>query len=229
MEAAEVLEMLADHKFLINLFKSAVILKVTGAKQHAFARNYVSRRQDGVFLTCRAPSGAEVEVPIVRTRGYLGATISYGNFERATLDRRLQVAEHAYKRLKPVLGCRRGVPLALRVQVYQVCVVTTLHFAIFAAGFGEQEVTRIHRTLMRHLRCIALSPRHITHETNQNLCWRLEKDTPRLEKDTPAGELERVWTAKSEAWQQRRERLKTPPYPSFMSGQKAQCAAGLAE
>ena len=213
LEAAEILHMLASHQFQLNLAKSAVMLSVRGTRQHAFCRNFVVRRKEGVYLKCKTGEGVEFKVPIVKRWGYLGATISYANFEKDTIDRRLQAAEHAFHRLKPVLGCRRGVPLSLRVQVYQTCVRTTLQYAIFAAGFGPMEARRLHSTTMRHLRYIALSPRVVTRESNQDLCERLGIMVP-------LADLHSTWMRKCQAWQERRDSLslqdlgrQTPCFP----------------
>ena len=176
----------------------------------------MARRADGVFLKCKAKSGKVYWVPVVSKWGYLGAVLTYKHPEKETLDRRMKAAEYAFQRLKPVIGCKRGVPLHLRLQVYQACVMATSHYAIFAAGFSPSEAAHVHRKVMNHLRYIAGSPRHITRETNEHLCSRL---VGRL---LPLQELCRLWESKHLAWSQRRAELhpediglNTPPYPDI--------------
>ena len=214
-EAAEVLHLQEAHHFQLNLSKSAVILRVEGPRKHGFHKQYVAKRCDGVYLKCAAREGQVFRVPMVKSWGYLGAIIGYGNFQRDTLTRRLTAAEHAFQRLKPVLGSRRVVPLKHRVQVYNACVMSTLQYAIFASGFGAGEVARIHGMIMKHLRYIAGSPRHITHERNDCLCHRLGQSLP-------AVELYNVWERKCRAWRARLIGLTTedilhltPCYPAF--------------
>ena len=73
-------------------------LRVKGPRQHASLSDYVAKRSDGVFIKSKARSANAYKVPVVGKWGYLGAVISYNNFEKETLDRRLQAAELAYLR-----------------------------------------------------------------------------------------------------------------------------------
>ena len=49
-EAAEVLALLEDHGFQLNLAKSAALIKIVGPKTYSFHRGYIARRKDGVYL-----------------------------------------------------------------------------------------------------------------------------------------------------------------------------------
>ena len=67
-------------------------------------------------------------------------------------------------------------------------------------GFGPSEAARIHRTVIRHLTFLAMSPRHRTRESNVNLFNRLDRLTP-------LADLCKVLEMKHLAWQKRRESL----------------------
>ena len=190
-------------------------MKVDGPRTHILNKHHILRRKDGVYLKCATKDGLEFRVPVVKSRGYLGAIISYGNYQNETLQRRLQAAELSFTRIKTVLGCRRVIPLWQRLRVYSVCVTSALQYAIFASGFGPTEVAKTHGVCMRHLRYIAHSPKHITRESNEQLCDRLGRQLPVVE-------LYATWERKCRSWMARRAQLpeqdiqhQTPCYPPF--------------
>ena len=207
--------------------KSAAILKVVGRKERAFYKNYVMRRADGVFLKCSTRSGKTYHVPLVKNWDYLGATLSYAAHAADTVSRRVCAADHAFSKLKQVLGARRSLPIHQRLAVYDACVQSTLVYAVFATGIGALEARQIHYMMMRHLRYIAHSPRHITRESNEQLCQPLGRPLP-------LATLHHVWGKKCRAWQQRREVvsqqdlvLSMPPYPDLMAALNPLVPAGL--
>ena len=51
-------------------------------------------------------------------------------------------------------------------------------YAISAVGVGAPEARMIHYKVIRHLRFIGHSPRHITRECNEALCARLHRPMP---------------------------------------------------
>ena len=216
-EAAEFLSALEDAGLQLNLQKSAAMLKVVGPKERAFYKNYVMRRADGVFLKCSTRSGKTYHVPLVKKWDYLGATLSYAAHAADTVSRRVRAADHAFSKLKQVLGARRSLPIHQRLAVYDACVQSTLVYAVFATGIGASEARLIHYMMMRHLRYIAQSPRHITRESNEQLCQRLGRPLP-------LATLHHVWEKKCRAWKQRRKVLSpqdlvlsVPPYPDLLA------------
>ena len=177
------------------------------------------RRADGVFLKCSTRSGKTYLVPLVKKWDYLGATLSYVTHAADTVSRRVRAADHAFSKLKQVLGARRSLPIHQRLAVYDACVQSTLVYAVFATGIGASEARMIHYMMMRHLRYIAQSPRHITRESNEQLCQRLGRPLP-------LATLHHVWEKKCRAWKQRREVLgpqdlvlSVPPYPDLLAAQ----------
>ena len=145
---------------------------MVGKRAHAFNKNYVVRRREGVFVKSCSSAGERFSVPIVSKCDYLGAVLSYTHFERDTMARRVRAADFAYSRLKQVPGSRRMLTMSQRLEVYDVCILRTLRRGIFTTGFGTAEARTIHVMIMRHLRFIADSPRQVTHETSEHLCER---------------------------------------------------------
>ena len=131
-EAAEFLELLEGYGFLFNIGKSAAINRLVGPRQAAFNKQYIARRKNGVCLKFIGKSKT-FWIPVAKKWDYLGATITYRNFEADTVLRRIKASDHAFARLKPVLGCHRKLKLCQRLAVHTACVTSTLHYAIFAS------------------------------------------------------------------------------------------------
>ena len=199
-EAAEILELLTELGFEINLTKSVAVLKLVGSRAKAFSKTFVRKHRDGTALKCTTKTGTVFNIPIVRKCDYLGAVIGYEQPVRDTVCRRIKAAEYTFKRLQPVLGDRRTLTLQQRLAVYDTCVSSTLTYATLAAGPGRADLLRIHAVVIRHLRHMARSPRHVTHESNLALCDRLGRSLPLL---WVRGTLEK----KQAAWSVRRQRL----------------------
>ena len=217
-DIADLLEALEFVGLTLNLAKSAAILKVVGPKARAFYKNYVMRRSHGIYLKCITRSGRVYHVPLVKKWDYLRATLSYTHHAADTVQRRLKAADHAFSKLRHVLGAHRGLPVKQCLVVYDACVQSTLLYAVLAVGMGTTEAKQIHYLTMKHLRFIARPPRHMTHRTNEDLCRRLNRPLP-LE------HLRNTWEKKSRAWLDRRQNLDpqdiihlVPQYPDLLSG-----------
>ena len=227
-DVADFFHLLESAGLQINLGKSAAILKVVGPRLHAFQKNFILRRANGVFLKCKCTNrDTTYHIPIVKRWDYLGSTLSYTGFAQDTVLRRVKAADHAFAKLRNVLGCRRSLALAQRLAVYDTCVLSTLLYAVMATGIGTQEARLIHGTVMRHLRFLANSPRHVTHETNDDLCSRLRRALP-------LAALKHVWEKKCRAWTDRRLMLhpqdvvgRVPQYPDLLPALTALTVAGV--
>ena len=216
-EAAEILNLFEGFGFELNLQKIVVIMKITGQRAHAFHNNFATKRSEGVFLKCGLPGGKQYELPLVSKCDYLGTTLTYTRYEADTVARRIQAADMAYKRLRAVLSCKRVLSLKQRLEVYQTCVLSTLKHGIFASGFHQGEAKAIHGLIMRHLRHMAGSPRHITRETNEHLCSRIGMPTP-------YEWIRKTWETKCRAWTRRRQAVgkqdityTVPEYPNLLT------------
>ena len=149
-DVADLLEALEDVGLTLNLAKSAAILKVVGPKAGAFYKNYVMRRSHGNYLKCVTSSGRVYHVPLVKKWDYLGATLSNAHHAAYTVQRRLKAADHAFSKLRHVLGAHRSLPVKQRLAVYDACVQSTLLYAVLAVGMGTTKARQIHYLTMKH-------------------------------------------------------------------------------
>ena len=203
-DVADLLDALESAGLTLNLAKSAAMFKATGPKLKSFCKTHVMRRADGVYLKCATRAGKTYHVPLVKKWDYLGAILSYAAVESDTVLRRIRAADHAFTKLRQVLGSRRSLSLAQRLSVYDACVQSTLFYGILAVGVTPADAKQIHYMTMCHLRFIAHSSRHITRESNVELCTRLGRPLP-------IGTLHQVWERKCKAWHCRRDQLHLRP------------------
>ena len=109
---------------------------------------------------------------------YLGVQISYTNFEDATLDSRLAVAQLTRGRLIKVLHARRYLQLHKRLQLYTLCVRTAALYGLTSIGVTAAGLRRLHTFEVKHVRAIARSPVHLTRESTVQLYQRLRLHSP---------------------------------------------------
>lgn len=61
--------------------------------------------------------GGQVKIPIIRKCLYLGTMLSYDDFQKQTIDMRIQAGWNNFRRLQPWLCRKRKVSLALRLKI----------------------------------------------------------------------------------------------------------------
>ena len=222
-QAAEVMQTLTSYGLNISLEKSAALMTYTGAGQYRMRKRHIRTVKGTSYLVCVCPDGAAFRLPIVQKFGYLGITISYVRPEKHTLQRRLMAAEYAHKRIRSVLRSFRTHSLKARVALYFQVVWPTLHYGILEIGLPEGGLRKIHVLVLKHIRAIAQSPSHVTHETTEHLLGRLSLDTP-------SALLQQLWLTKTKVWSLRKahaashdivhmipEYPATPAFPSAMN------------
>ena len=142
-DVADLLDALESAGLTLNLAKSAAMFKATGPKLKSFCKTHVMRRADGVYLKCATRAGKTYHVPLVKKWDYLGAILSYAAFESDTVMRRVRAADHAFTKLRQVLGSRRSLSLAQRLSVYDACVQSTLLYGTLAVGVTPADAKQI--------------------------------------------------------------------------------------
>ena len=114
-----------------------------------------------------------VLLPIKKEHTYLGAKISYGHFARATVNYRITQSWAAFNRLHRVL-ISKALPLSVRLRLWAACVNTVLLYGLSSLILDSQCATKLRSHVTAHLRIIARSPAHVTHESNHQLYARLQ-------------------------------------------------------
>ena len=110
-------------------------------------------------------------MPLKKFHIYLGACISYENFEKQNMLHRLQACRAAFCRLRPTLMAHRALNMHKRLALWKVTVVTSALYSLLASGFTAKTFDLLRVVLTRQARAIARSPRHLDLE-NDACFWR---------------------------------------------------------
>ena len=116
---------------------------------------------------------------ITTSHTYLGAVISYRNFELSNLKHRLQKTWGSFWRLHHLL-ISRALSMKTRVRLWRACVFSILRYSLLSVGLPPQGPTMIRQAVNRQLRLIARSPGHIWHTTAEDISQRVQVEDPWL-------------------------------------------------
>ena len=156
----------------VSVEKTVVLLHLGGSAAKKAMQGRVFRGRKDTFLEARTKTGP-VRIPVRKEHKYLGAIITYGRFERSTVDYRLQQAWQTFHRLHRLLTSK-ALPTSTRVRLWQACVGSVLLYSLPSIGLDAQTAHKLRTQVTKQLRRVAKSPAHVTHESNQQLQSRLQ-------------------------------------------------------
>ena len=174
----EVFDLLADCGMVANADKSSVVLGLRGTSARKWIRAHTVSRDGQPCINFGVP-GRPILIPRVAKFGYLGVQVSYGSFEMQTFLSRQQAASSNRARLAKLLHSKQ-LSIRRRVSLYMSCVRSSLIFGLHATGLTDAVLRKLSATDSRHLRAIARSPAHITHESTAELRRRLRVVSPEM-------------------------------------------------
>ena len=153
-------EVFSSLDLCINSKKSALLLKLVGTEA---VRYDMHRRCD---------------IPIKSTHVYLGIVLTYGMYEEETMKHRLRLAAVHKHRLSRILQGRGGLTRPQRLRLWRVAIATSMMYATHVVGLTQASFRSLHVMMVRHLRAIMQSPRHLTQEADLDFLVRISQDTP---------------------------------------------------
>ena len=171
-----ILSDLADMGMQVSVDKTVILLALAGPSYTQVTAPYVKRRRKERYLLVAVRAGP-VNLPIKTSHTYLGIKISYQNFERLTMQHRLQQSWQAFHRLSSFL-CSKKIPLAQRLRLWTACVQSIARYGLDSVGLDEVSASKYRSHTTRQLRRIAHSLGHLTHESNSALHARLAVPDP---------------------------------------------------
>ena len=160
----------------VNSSKSKVIIKPQGPQAKAWLRKHLFRTPQGQVLRLGTPCHP-IDVPRVHSLTYLGVEASLAGFELQTCALRLRMSAQIKHRLVKVLHTAK-LGLQHRVRLYQACLRSSMPYGQHAVGLNMAVLRRLEAADARHLRGIARSPAHLTHESSLHLRQRLRISSP---------------------------------------------------
>ncbi|CAE7412177.1 unnamed protein product [Symbiodinium sp. CCMP2592] len=150
-----ILDALRANGMVINLAKSAILLRHRGSFIKGWLRRHLIQKKDGNVLRLRSSEGYVYEIPIREQHTYLGIKISYHSPSRCAVASRLQAANQAWQRLRGVLCSTRHLALSERLQLSRrTTVLPTLLYGIAASSLEDKDIQKMQHMITKHLRAI---------------------------------------------------------------------------
>ncbi|CAE7237188.1 pol [Symbiodinium sp. CCMP2592] len=166
-QAGTVLQLLTDCGLIISKEKTVCLLRADGVQAPNAIKKVVRKTKQGKLLKL----DVNWEMPLKKSHIYLGACISYENFESQNMQHRLQACRAAFSRLRTTLMAHRALNMHRRLQLWKATVVTSAMYSLLASGFTAKTLDQFRVVLTRQARAIARSPVHLDLENNDKF-WR---------------------------------------------------------
>ena len=135
----------------VNFQKSIVVLRLCGKAVAALSKSYLVWRNGAQHLRLRC-ADCDMYIPCSTSMPYLGATLSYDNFELQTYKTRAQQAHARFQELRRVLRTNGAVACRHRVRIYKATVWPTLWYALSSVGLTVDVLKGVGSLLAGHLR-----------------------------------------------------------------------------
>ena len=173
-QAAQALAILEKMSLVLSKEKTVCLLKAEGSQAPHAKKKIIVQTKDGKYLQL----SPDYRLPLKRQHPYLGAIISYADFENQNAKHRVQAGKVAFQRLRPYLMNRRALSFAKRVALWKATVVSSTFYGITASGITPKGLDLMRVTLTKQVRAMANSPRHLTLESDRDFWQRLRLKAP---------------------------------------------------
>ncbi|CAE7235568.1 pol [Symbiodinium sp. CCMP2592] len=171
VEAGRALSILEDLGFCISRDKTVCLLKAEGVQVPHLMRKITRKRLQpkGTLLIL----DERWTLPLKRDHIYLGAVISYGNYEMLNAQHRRHAGQAAFSRMRTTLMSHRALSLDKRLHLWRTIVLPATLYSLSSSGYTRKSFDLIRVLMVRQIRAIARSPRHLTEESDLHLLQRL--------------------------------------------------------
>ena len=149
----------------VSLSKTVAIFTYRGTMSGMVRKTYTKMRKNGRVLCLDDGT----ELPIVQQHVYLGAIVSYQNYEDMTVRHRLSLAKVQYDRLRRILNNRRSLTRTQRLCMWRTCVETVMMYAIPLCQHRQSSIDCIQTQMMKQIRAITKQPVHLTRVPDAEL------------------------------------------------------------
>ena len=157
------LDLLTDTGLEVNQQKTIAVFKLLGPGTSKYMKRFTKRTKEGVFLIIPSKHHGNFMIRLVSHFTYLGTTLNYGNFEKATMQHRIKAATKVSHQLTKWLHTNNSLSTHQRMKLWYQCVFPCATYGIRNKGMTVNTVTMLDRMLMTQLRRIYREPVHLTH------------------------------------------------------------------
>ena len=176
-ETRTVMRVIEEMGMTLNPSKAAAIVTFRGSQRAQATAHCLLNK--GKHRLLGVGTGRErIFIPVTQTTKYLGAQISYGDFETATLKHRLQQGRVRYWQLVSILNSKQSMTLQHRIALWKCVIWPTLSYGLGGSGLSTANLKTLQSTVMKQLRAIAGSQSHVTRESDRTLLDRLDVQSP---------------------------------------------------
>ena len=162
-EVAVLFAVLEEYGMSISTDKTVAIFTYRGTKREQIRKQYTYKSKDGRMLKI---SHADKHV------------VTYASYEAATLQHRLSVGKERYRQLRKVVNSRKVLGRGHRLNIWFTCVWSTMQYGLTACGVLATGLKELQSVMMKHVRAISAMPAHLTHVSDNELCYKLGISLP---------------------------------------------------
>ena len=135
----------------VNFQKSVVVLRLCGKAVERLSKSYLVWRSGVQHLRVRCTDN-DIYIPCATQMPYLGAELSYDNFELKTFKGREKQATARFQELRRVLRTNGSITTRHRLRIYKAIVWPTLWYALSSVGITTEVLRGVCSVLAGHLR-----------------------------------------------------------------------------
>ena len=146
-----VIETITELGMRINFQKCLATVALKGFRQLRASKS-IFRQWNGVKCLMLRHDHHNIYIPTAEQMPYLGAILSYGNFELATAKHRAAQATANFGQLRSVLRTNGPLSQARRLSVYKLCVWSALVYGIVSTGITASACRLLQSTAAMQLR-----------------------------------------------------------------------------
>ena len=161
-ELSVIMDTLEEFGMKLNDDKAQILFTVRGQQRQRCRKEFTTRQKDKLVFVVAGSRGVR-HIPLVRSTVYLGATISYEQYEAQTVTRRVQKANVRFWQLQRFFTSRRGLSVCHRLRMWMVTIRPTLMYGLDCCPISPALMRQITMVVMKHLRVICSCPSHISH------------------------------------------------------------------
>ncbi|CAE7356962.1 unnamed protein product, partial [Symbiodinium sp. KB8] len=145
------IEALRSLEMSVNFQKSVVVLRLCGRAVGQLRKSYLVWRSGVQHLRIRCTDN-DMYIPCATQMPYLGAELSYDNFELKTFKGREKQAIKRVQELRRVLRTNGSITVRHRVRIYKAIVWPTLWYALSSVGITTEVLRGVCSVLAGQLR-----------------------------------------------------------------------------
>ena len=161
----DLLVVVRKHGFQVNANKCSVMLKLVGRRAAAAYKQFTYWRTAPDGTTHRmwrlGSTKAQEGFPFVQKIKYLGVKLSYGNFEQATLQYRLQEGNVKLQKVRKYVHNRRTAGPKARLHIWNATVWATVASGLADVGLTTDTATKLRAWHAAKIRAVLNKPAHL--------------------------------------------------------------------